>query len=99
MLKSDGICRIDSVHVGEGSFNMLGPSPTLSAKSVLINSASGSRFGSSNRNQWSEQTMLKLVELTQLMEQDIAAELFDGASTTASVTDPLPNTTDGVPGL
>lgn len=99
MLTTDGSCRINAVHVGEATFNMMGASPTLTAKYAMADSRTGSRFGAGNRNQWSEQTMAKLLELAQSMEQDIVGELFnEGATTTSGVT-PAPNATDGVPGL
>jgi hypothetical protein len=99
MTKTEGRCRIDAVHVGEASFNLLGASPALSAKYAMADSTSGMRFGAGTKVQWSEQTLQKLFELAQSMEQDITRDVFDDGATTPSVDIPAANATDGVPGL
>jgi hypothetical protein len=102
--RSPGQCAIDGVEIGDVSISILDPrqtavaGPMLAAKYALVSTASGTRFGAGNRNQWSDATMEKLSELLLSMEQDVCRDLFEGHPTdgvSAQVGDPE----DGVPGL
>jgi hypothetical protein len=71
----------DGVTVGEGTFNFLqvGGAVTLAAKIAFVNSRTGNTHGWSTNATWSPDVLLKLQELKQLMEVDIArVHLVDG---------------------
>lgn len=110
MLKGEGQIRIDGVAVGELSVNLISPTPHMAVKYAFINSATAERCGAGNRNtNWSSETLTKLGELIQSIEQDLVMELFTGGAqpseappTTDSVgEDPSPNPSDedGIPEL
>jgi len=98
--KTDGVCRIDSVAVGELGLNLLGPSAVLNVKFALLNSESQDRLGYSNRNaQWSEET-LKLIEgLVASIEKDILHDLFQDGKNMEIPGDTYTSQGDEVPGL
>jgi hypothetical protein len=99
MITTDGKCRVDSVAVGEASFNLLGPAPALTVKYALCNRESGLRYGAGNRNQgWSQETLTCLQALADSIEKDICADVFDGDPRASAEEDAL-GTTDGVAGF
>lgn len=94
-----GKCKIDSVLVGEGSFELLAPLPSLSVKYAFCNKEGDLRFGVGHRNQnWSEETMDCLRALASSIERDICSDVFEGG-TSACADDTTPDTSDGVPGF
>lgn len=100
MTKSDGMCRIDGVSMGEVSINLLGHSVEMSAKYALCNSETKDRFGAGNRNaNWSADTIEKLRSLIDSMERDVCRDLFKEGATIGSVEDVVDTQQDGVPGL
>jgi hypothetical protein len=98
--KSDGMCRIDAVEVGELSFVQIGtPTPTLSVKYAYANAESGERFGYGNRNSgWSEETLAALGHLLELVERDVCHPVFHEGTTTGTLTETT-DTTGGIPSL
>lgn len=99
MVTSDGKCRIDGIQIGEIALNLLGPSPSMTAKYALCGASTGSRFGAGTRYSWGEATLSKLRELVEMMEMEISADVFEGGSTTTGgVTDSTPQV-DDVPSL
>lgn len=100
MTPSDQKCRIDAVEVLEADFNFLGPVPRISAKYAYLDSKTGDRLGSGNRNQeWSAETLEKLEELIASMERDIIKTVFSGESTVDGGSGAADPTSDGVPSL
>jgi hypothetical protein len=111
MLKGEGLIRIDGLAVGEVSVNLLSPDIHMAVKYAFVNSLTAERFGSGNRNtDWSSETIQKLAELIQAIEQDLVRTMFSGGApaveeappTTDSVgeqTSPNQSDEDGVPGL
>jgi hypothetical protein len=102
MIKSEGKCRIDGVAVGEFSINLLGPTPFITAKYMLLASESGERFGAGNRNaNWSDETMKALAVLIGSMERDLSKDVFGQGPVTTEEPEEVFDTLsgDGVPGL
>jgi len=98
MIKSDGVCKITGVTLGEISIKLLEDS-LLTAKYAFCNTA-GDRYGYGNRNvNWSTETIEKLKALTTSMEEDICQDLFEGGVTTGSTNEVVDYQQDGVPGL
>jgi hypothetical protein len=78
VIRTTGKCRVNAVAAGEVHVNLLGLAPAMSAKFVLVNSETGDRFGSTDRNtNWSDETMKRLAALVESMEKDAAASLFE----------------------
>lgn len=100
MVKSDGLCKINGVTVGEVSINLLGHGIVMSSKYALCNFESKDRFGAGNRNSnWSSDTMEKLSSLVDSMERDICRDLFSEGATIGSVEEVAEYPQDDVPGL
>lgn len=110
MVKGEGSPRIDGVAIGEVGCNLLSPTVHLTAKYALVNSVTAERFGSGNwSSNWSDETLTKLGELIQSMEQDVCRSVFtDGPERTDEPTptdgvedEPLPHLSDedGIPEL
>jgi hypothetical protein len=99
LIKAPGKCRLDQVQVVEGSFNVFGPAPVLTAKYALSSSDSEVRLGPGTRNQgWSPETMQRLQALVESMERDICSEAFEDTTNSCVTEDDL-GTSDGVPGF
>lgn len=79
MFVASSAARIDAIRVGEFKVNNLHASPTLSADLMLIDSKSSQSLGRSVRNLWSEETMAALAKLMELMERDMAVDVFGTA--------------------
>jgi len=69
-----GTAKIDGIALGEGTFSFLSPDSKLTAKAAFVSSTSGHTHGwTSAQGGWSKETLLKLKELRESMERDIAA--------------------------
>jgi len=69
-----GTAKIDGIALGEGTFSFLSPDSKLTAKAAFISSTSGHTHGwTSAQGGWSKETLLKLKELRESMERDLAA--------------------------
>lgn len=96
--------RIDAVKViGVSTVSKTGePSSKLYAMYALMNTASGIRFGTDSFDNWSDETMGRFTALTESMERDIGAYVFEeveeATTTDGAATDDLTQD-DGVPGL
>ena len=98
MIKSDGVCKITGITLGEISIKLLEDS-LLVAKYAFCDAA-GDRYGYGNRNvNWSDETLEKLKALATSMEEDICRDLFEGGVTTGSTDEVVAYQQDGVPGL
>ncbi len=93
-----GSILIDGVEVGEATIDALGPSVGLSAKLAYVNSKTGARLGFCNTSSWSPNTLTKLRELLDAMEEDVVSMLFGDAASSGGG-EGAADTSGGVPGL
>jgi hypothetical protein len=68
--------RFNGIALGELSVNFLEQPSKVVAKGAFINTQSGATHGWTTCQQWSPDTLAKLKELRELMEQDMAAVHF-----------------------
>lgn len=73
-----GTAKFDGMAIGEISINFLSPTVHMEAKAAFVNSETGTTHGWTKSAQWSPETMRKLQELKELMEQDLAKVHFVG---------------------
>ena len=101
MTKGQGVCKIDAVRVVELTLatRVQVPGAGVEAKFVLMNSATGERFGSGTFSTWSDETATKFNELMLSMEKDICTAVFADGPTTDSVPENETPLEDEVPGL
>jgi len=88
-----GTAKIDGIALGEGTFSFLSPDSKLTAKAAFVSSTSGHTHGwTSAQGGWSKETLLKLKELRESMERDIAAlhlsDVIEGASGPSALLSP-----------
>ena len=92
--------RIDSIFLGEIQLNVLAyPDIHLSVTAGYLDSKTGRRYGSTTKHGgWSPETLKRLASFLEAVEEDVAADVFEGGST-GSGPEPIATPTDGVPGL
>ena len=78
------ILKIDEVHFHHNSV-------ALVAHGAFVNTDTGSTYGSTTCRQWSKPTLDKLAELRALMEEDLAALVFQKKASTAALAPAEPN--------
>lgn len=71
------ILKIDAVHFHHNSV-------ALVAHGAFVNTDTGSTYGSTTCRQWSKVTLDKLAELRALMEEDLAALVFQRQPSTSA---------------
>jgi hypothetical protein len=99
MTKSEGICRIDSVTIGELSINLLA-GEVVTTKFAFCNSSTGVRYGAGSKyGDYSTETLEKMKAFLDSVEKDILTTLFSEGTTTSSVEAFSDSQPDGVPGL
>ena len=100
MKTGSGKPSFDSIFLGEIRIDLLAqPDVFVQVVAGLMNSTTGRRFGSiQKRSGWSPNTLQKLAALLEAVEEDVAAEVFDGGSTSGGGGS-IDTTTDGIPGL
>lgn len=81
--KFDGVVLME---IGPIDFRQ-GQSPALTAKGAYVNLATGDTYGSTTCRQFSQNTRLKLQELKDAMEQDLASLVFDTQNANSAVDD------------
>lgn len=88
MKTTDGKCRIDSVEACEIAIDaLISMNTKLSVKYAYRDSVSDRRVGYGNKNkEWGPETLAKLQEFLDAVEQELLEETFDGQphSTTTS---------------
>lgn len=77
-------CKIDGVMVGEMEISLLGPRPSVTIKYALVNSSTGSTYGSGTVREFSPTTVEKFKEFIGSVEEDILTLLFDKTEPTAA---------------
>lgn len=101
MTEGSGDCRIDGVDVGRLEVQLLGlPAPVMSVTYALVNTKSGDKFGSGNRNTlWSDETYERLRALLESIEADVCGSVFEGGATAGGGVLATVDATDSVPSL
>jgi hypothetical protein len=79
MIMLKGTPRFDGLALCEGTFNLLSTAPTLTAKAAFVDNTTGKTHGWTEvRAGWSKETLRRLQELQESMENDLAAVHFIG---------------------
>ena len=73
-----GTLKADAVVIGEIEVNLLAPTAKVHAKAAFVSTTTGQTHAWTTHTNWSPDTMRKLAELREAMEEDIAAEHFEG---------------------
>ncbi len=82
-----GVLKVDAVKVGAFEVDLMNPpSGKLTAKAAFINSKTGHTHGWTNHMVWSPATLLKLRELVESMELDLASAHFVEGGEASSTT-------------
>jgi hypothetical protein len=94
-----GAPKIDTIFLGEVHIDLLGAETSMRVVVGYQDSKSGRRMGSTTKlANWSPETIQKLREFLEAVENDAASELFDTGTTGGGVDAGLA-TTDGIPQL
>ncbi len=96
-----GTPKINAVFLGEINIDLLSvPDVHMVASIGYVDTRTGRRFGSFQKiGGWSPKTLAALNAFIEAMEEDAAADVFEGGEATSggiAVSEP---TSDGVPGL
>ena len=96
-----GVPKMDSIYVGEVQLDLHAvPDIHMLVRFGYAESKTGRRFGSSTKlGGWSPATLQALSAFIDALEEDIANDCFDGASTSPGGEGTSSSTSDGVPGL
>lgn len=96
---SNGPSRIDSFFLGELHVDLLNADASMRVTVGYQDSKTQRRLGSTHKmTGWSAETMQKLRELLEAVENDVAADLFDGTPNPSGA-EGITTTSDGVPQL
>jgi hypothetical protein len=78
-MPATGIPKFDAIALIEFSVDFKGPTAHVSGKAAYVNTRTGNTHGWTTSTAWSAETIAKLAELRELMEQDIASRDFEGS--------------------
>ena len=83
-----GTPRFDGIALCDGTFNLLSTAATLTAKAAFVDNTTGKTHGWTEvRAGWSKETLRKLKELQESMENDLAGVHFTGSSSSFNDSD------------
>lgn len=96
-----GTPRFDSVYLGEVKVELVNfPQVHMTVVAGYADSKTNQRYGSLTLlGGWRPETLAKLGEFLDALEQDVASLVFEGVSTTGGGADTAEPTSDGIPQL